>query len=86
MKLDFVITNNKASYVAKGERICLFSVAKEMALKEQWIKPCVPFCIQSVSSSFNYCYKAMKKCFEIEDIYEAKLNASFQLEQTVTKD
>jgi hypothetical protein len=43
MKLGFLITNNKASYVAKGDSICLFSVAKEMALNKQRIKPCVPF-------------------------------------------
>ena len=27
----------------KGDIIGLFSVAKETALNEQWIKPCVPF-------------------------------------------
>ena len=43
IKLDFVITNDKASYVAKEDSICLFIVAKEAALNEQWIKPCVPF-------------------------------------------
>ena len=43
MKLGFVITNYKASYVAKEDSICLFSVAKEAALNEQRIKPCVPF-------------------------------------------
>ena len=43
MKLGFVITNDKASYVAKGDSICLFSVAKETALNKQRIKPCVPF-------------------------------------------
>ena len=42
MKLGFVITNEKASYVAKGDSICLFGVAKETALNEQRIKPCVP--------------------------------------------
>ena len=41
MKLGFVITNDKASYVAKEDSICLFSVAKETALNEQQIKPCV---------------------------------------------
>ena len=38
----FVITNDKASYVAKGDCICLLSVAKEIAMNEQQIKPCVP--------------------------------------------
>ena len=43
MKLSCVITNEKASYVAKEDSICLFSVAKEAALNEQQIKPCTPF-------------------------------------------
>ena len=38
----FVITNDKASYVAKEDSICLFLIAKEAALNKQWIKPCVP--------------------------------------------
>ena len=42
MKVGFVITTDKISYVAKEDSICLFSVAKEMALNEQRIKPC-PF-------------------------------------------
>ena len=42
MELGFVITNDKASYVAKEDSICLFSVAREAALIEQQIKPCVP--------------------------------------------
>ena len=42
MKLGFVITNDKASFVAKGDSICLFSVAKKKALNKQRIKPCVP--------------------------------------------
>ena len=42
MKLGFVITNDKASYVAKEDSICLFSVAREAALNEQQIKPCFP--------------------------------------------
>ena len=41
MKLGFVITNDKASYVAKGDIICLFSVAKATALNKQRIKPFV---------------------------------------------
>ena len=45
MKLSFVIANDKASYVSKEHRICLFSVAKEAALNKQQIKPCVPFYI-----------------------------------------
>ena len=35
MKGGFVISNDKASYVAKEASICLFSVAKEAALNEQ---------------------------------------------------
>jgi hypothetical protein len=35
MKLSFVIINEKASYLAKGNNISLFSVAKETALNEQ---------------------------------------------------
>ena len=35
MKLGFVITNNKASYVTKEDSICLFSFAKEAALNKQ---------------------------------------------------
>ena len=34
--------NDKASYVAKEDSIGLFSVAKETALNQQQIKPCVP--------------------------------------------
>ena len=49
-ELGFVITNDKASYVAKGDSICLFSVTKETALNEQQTKPCVPF--EFGSSSF----------------------------------
>ena len=32
MKLGFVIANDKASYVARKDSICLFSVAEEAAL------------------------------------------------------
>ena len=42
MKLGFVITNDKASYVVREDSICLFSIAKEVAMNEQGIKPCVP--------------------------------------------
>ena len=42
VKLSFVIANDKPSYVSKEHSICLFSVAKEAALNEQQIKPCVP--------------------------------------------
>ena len=35
MKLGFVITNDKALYVAKEDSIFLLSVAKEAALNEQ---------------------------------------------------
>ena len=35
MKLGFVITNDKASYVAKEDSICLFSIAEEAALNKQ---------------------------------------------------
>ena len=34
MKLGFVITNDKASYIAKEDSICLFSVAKETPLNK----------------------------------------------------
>ena len=37
-----MITNDKPSYVAKVDSICLFSVAKKAALNKQQIKPCVP--------------------------------------------
>ena len=47
MKLCFVIANDKASYVAKEDNICLFSVAKEMASYEQQIKPCVPLVVRA---------------------------------------
>ena len=50
MKLGFVITNDKASYVAKEDSICLFSIAKEVALNKQWIKPCVPLQKHSLDS------------------------------------
>ena len=43
MKLGFVITNDKAAYVAREDSICLLSVTKEAALNKQRIKPCVPF-------------------------------------------
>ena len=43
MNLVFVMTNGKALYDAKEDIICLFSVAKEAALTEQWIIPCFPF-------------------------------------------
>ena len=42
IKMGLVITNDKASYVAKGDSICLFSVAKETALNEQWNKTLCP--------------------------------------------
>ena len=35
MKLGFVITNDKASHVAKENSICLFRVAKEATLNKQ---------------------------------------------------
>ena len=53
MKLGFVITNDKASYVAKEDSIRLLSVAKETALNEQQIKPCVPLGLVSFSLSKN---------------------------------
>ena len=43
INLGFVITNDKASNVAKEDSICLFLTAKEATLNEQWIKHCVPF-------------------------------------------
>ena len=42
MKLGFVITDEKSSYVAKENSICLFSVVKETAFNKRLIKPCVP--------------------------------------------
>ena len=42
MKLGFVITNDKTSYVAKGDTICLFINAEETDLKNQQKKPFVP--------------------------------------------
>ena len=36
------LSNDKASYVAKEDIICLLSFAKEATLNEQWIKPGVP--------------------------------------------
>ena len=47
MKLGFVINDDKASYVAKEVDIWLLSVAKEVALNKQWIKPCVSFIAQN---------------------------------------
>ena len=35
MKLGFVLTNHKASNVATKDSICVFSVAKEVALNKQ---------------------------------------------------
>ena len=43
MELGFVITNEKASYVAKEDSICLLSVAREASMDKIQIKPCVPF-------------------------------------------
>ena len=51
MKLGFAITNEKASYIAKKDSICLFSIAKEVALNEQQLQPCVPLNSSSSSSS-----------------------------------
>ena len=41
MKLGFVLTNDKASCVAKEDCIYSFRVAKKAALNKQWIKSCV---------------------------------------------
>ena len=43
------LTNEKASYVAKEDSICLLSAAKEATLNEQWIKPGVPLLILACS-------------------------------------
>ena len=51
MKLCFVITNDKVSFVAKGDNICLFSVAKETAFNEQRIKPCVTLVLALIKNS-----------------------------------
>ena len=40
MHLGFVMTSDKASYVAKEDKICLYSVAKKAALKKQQITMC----------------------------------------------
>ena len=40
---DLGSTNDKASYVAKEDSICLFSVAEKASLNKQQTKPCVPF-------------------------------------------
>ena len=48
-QLGFAMTNDKASYVAKDERICLFSVAKKASLRKQELKPCVPFTLMALS-------------------------------------
>ena len=53
INLGFVITNDKASYVAKEDSICLFLIAKEAALNEQWIKPCVPFELTVFKMSYH---------------------------------
>ena len=42
MKQSFVITNDRASYVFKEDNISLSSGAKEAALNEKRVKPCVP--------------------------------------------
>ena len=51
MELGFVLTNDKASYVAKEDGICLFSVSKEAAMNKQQIKPCVSLGIVRLSFS-----------------------------------
>ena len=38
-----MITNDKPSYVAKEDSICLLSIAREAVLNKQQIKPFVPF-------------------------------------------
>ena len=48
MKLGFVITNKKASCVAKEDSICFFCIAKYMALNKQ--QPCVPFSFLKIFS------------------------------------
>ena len=45
------LTNDKASYVAEEDSICLLSVSKEATLNKPWIKPCVPFRCQNVGES-----------------------------------
>ena len=40
--LDLWLTNDKASYIAKEDSICLLSIVKEATLNKQWIKPGVP--------------------------------------------
>ena len=50
VNLGFVITNDKASYVAKEDSICLFLIAKKAALNKQWIKTLCLFELQHLSS------------------------------------
>ena len=77
MKLSFVITNDKASYVSKEDSICLFSIVKEVAFNEQQIKPCVPLirfsnnlrnhviaCLQLLET-LPYCYKCSHTAFNL---------------------
>ena len=61
MELGFVITNDKASYVDKEDSICLFSIAREAALNEQQIKPCVPY--RTVSPRDNCLSKCTSDSF-----------------------
>ena len=53
MRLSFVIANDEPSHVSNEHSICLFSVAKEAAMNEQQIKPCVPFDRRSTSPNMS---------------------------------
>ena len=52
------LTNDKASYVAKEDSICLLSVAKGATLNKQGIKLGVPLCFPSLLVGYfeNWCY------------------------------
>ena len=54
MELGFMITNDRASYVAKEDSICLFSVASEAVLNGRQKKPCVPFSKVKMSAKLKY--------------------------------
>ena len=64
MELGFVITNEKASYVANKDSICFFSVAREAALNEQQIKPCVPLPISAVAKQEKNVVSLIKVFFK----------------------
>ena len=65
MKLSFVTTNDKASYVSKEDRICLSGVSKEAALNKQQKRPCVPFiCLTLIIIYWAYINGNLLICFK----------------------